>query len=288
MAVPECDYTDWRERYRQLLSDSDLNADTVLSQALALTGSSRQAQSLSASGRTVPLSLAQCLTQPERLRHQLRLDHPETSDARLMRAHVSVVQQDLALSVIAPLTLRLFRDGEAPLPNEDEVFLGQSTRTMANSRWFHTPTGPSLGVEDFVEHLAGQVNAWYPVFRKALGVSPGAFWSSIGLGLGAPFSAVWNQAEAQSVCALAQAWLDNFECDSSRFVGWIPATLNGQTRAIPQRKGCCLKYLLPEGGYCGTCGVHRKARLAELNRLDLDPSPRPRPSQSPGQWLPGQ
>ncbi|MEP4522735.1 MAG: hypothetical protein ABJ005_01925, partial [Alloalcanivorax venustensis] len=68
MAVPECDYTDWRERYRQLLSDSDLNADTVLSQALALTGSSRQAQSLSASGRTVPLSLAQCLTQPVRLR----------------------------------------------------------------------------------------------------------------------------------------------------------------------------------------------------------------------------
>lgn len=280
MAVPEFHYTDWREHYRRLLAGSDLNTDTVLSQALALTGSSRQAQWPSASGQTVPMSLAQCLAEPERLRHQLRKDHPETSDARLMRAHVSVVQQDLALSVIAPLTLRLFRDGEAPVLNENEVFLGPATGAIASSRWLHRPTGPSLGVADFVNDLADQFNAWYPVFRKALGVSPGAFWSSIGLGLGAPFSAVWNQADARSVCALAQAWLDNFDCDGSRFVGWIPATFNGQTRAIPQRKGCCLKYLLPEGGYCGTCGVHRKARLAELNR--------PAQHLSPGQWQPGQ
>ena len=280
MAVPECRHTDWRDRYRQLLASSNLNADTVLSQALALTGSSMQAQSSSASGQTEPLSLAQCLAQPECLRHQLRIDHPETSDARLMRAHVSVVQQDLALSVIAPLTLKLFRDGEAPLPNEHEVFLGPANGAMASSRWFHRPTGPCVGVTDFVKHLADQLNGWYPVFRQALGVSPGAFWSSIGLGLGAPFSAAWNQVDAQSVCALAQAWLDNFDCDSSRFVGWIPATFNGQTCAIPQRKGCCLKYLLPEGGYCGTCGVYRKVRLAELNRPAQHPSP--------GQWLPGQ
>lgn len=106
MAVPEFHYTDWREHYRRLLAGSDLNTDTVLSQALALTGSSRQAQWPSASGQTVPMSLAQCLAEPERLRHQLRKDHSETSDARLMRAHVSVVQQDLALSVIAPLTLK--------------------------------------------------------------------------------------------------------------------------------------------------------------------------------------
>lgn len=285
MAVPECQRTDWREHYRQLLANAGLNADTVLGQALALTGSAKPVGATADSDQPKPLSLAQCLSQPQRLRHQLEQDYPESSGARLMRAQVSVLQQDLALSVIAPLTLRLFRDGEAPLPNESEVFLGPATDTLATSRWWHRPTGPSLGVDDFMEQLAGQINAWYPVFRHTLGVSPGAFWSSIGLGLGAPFSAVWNLAEAESVCALAQAWLDSFDCDSNRFVGWIPATFNGQTCAIPQRKGCCLKYLLPEGGYCGTCGVYRKTRLAALNRLAPGSVP---PSQAPGQWQPGQ
>ena len=285
MTVPECRTTDWRECYRQLLASEGHTADTVLGQALTLKESSRPKPPPSDTNRPTPLSLAQCLAHPQRLLRQLEKDHPECSGARLMRAQVSVLQQDLALSVIAPLTLKLFRDGEAPLPNELEVFLGPASGAMATSRWYHAPTGPLLGVDDFVHQLAGQVNAWYPVFRQALGVSPGAFWSSIGLGLGAPFSAVWNLAEAQSVCALAQAWLDNVDCDSNRFLDWIPATLNGQTCAIPQRKGCCLKYLLPEGGYCGTCGVYRKARLAELNRPAPGSVP---PSQAPGQWPPGQ
>ncbi|MBW0148940.1 (2Fe-2S)-binding protein [Marinobacter arenosus] len=270
MAAADSAITDWPGRYRQLLASAGLDAESVIGQALQPPDLEHPAL----------LSLAQCLEQPERLQQQLAQDYPDTTDARALRAYASFIQQDLALSVIAPLTLKLFRDGAATLPDANRIFLASARDGAATPRWFHAPSQPALSVAEFVPQLSALVTAWYPAFRQGLGVSPGAYWSSIALGLGAPFSAVWNLADAKGVCSLAQAWLAAFTCDAHRFMDWIPAEFSGHLCAIPQRKGCCLKYLLPEGGYCGTCGVYRKARMAEA-------SPQSR-SQAPGQWLPAQ
>ncbi|MDX1561210.1 MAG: (2Fe-2S)-binding protein [Marinobacter sp.] len=260
----------WASEYSQLLTQSGLDREAVLSEALqpsvgALSGL---------------FSLAQCLEQPSLLLNQAGIESSEKTEPRAVRAFVSVLQQDLALSVVAPLTLRLFRDGQAPLPDPQRIFLAPGDKqTPTASRWFQVPGGELVDEETFVRSAGALTAGWYPAFRHQLGVSPGAYWSSIGLGLGAPFSAVWNRVEPQALCQLAQGWLEQFQNEANQFIDWIPAVFGEQTTAIPQRKGCCLKYLLPEGGYCGTCGVHRKKRLAAL-------MPQGR-TTSPGQWQPG-
>ncbi|MEE2763702.1 MAG: (2Fe-2S)-binding protein [Pseudomonadota bacterium] len=270
MVVAEYKGFDWLAGYDRLLRTSNLDPLTVLSAALPANETDRP----------VLLSLAEALAEPDRLRQLLIQEYPYTTEPRLQRAGLSVLHQDLALSVIAPLTLRLFRDGRTHLPDPSRIFLTPPSNANAPSRWLHLPAGTTVGVDEFVAETTGLLNGWYPVFRKSLGVSPGAYWSSVALALAAPFSAVWNLAEPPSVCTLAQAWLEQFDCDSHRYVDWIPATFNGQQCAIPQRRGCCLKYLLPDGGYCGTCGIYRKARM--------DAACRPSRGQGPEQWQPGQ
>ena len=261
----------WARLYNHLLSQSELNRELVLNEAL------RPAED----ERSSVLSLAQCLEQPSLLLDQVGTDYPDNTGTRAVRALVSVLHQDLALSVIAPLTLRLFRDGQAPLPDAKRIFLApMDQQSQTTSRWFQMPGGEMAGERTFVQSVGEITAQWYPVFRRQLGVSPGAYWSSIGLGLGAPFSAVWNLAEPHALCQLAQGWLEQFQNDANRFIDWIPAVFGEQATAIPQRRGCCLKYLLPEGGYCGTCGVHRKERLATL-------MPQER-STKPAQWPQGQ
>lgn len=259
----------WVDRYDRLLRASGLDREAVL------------AQSLQAPERARPglFSLAQCLERPDLLVQQIRRDYPRASDRKAIRTYVSVLHQDLALSVIAPLTLHLFRYGSAPVADPARIFLAPvSEEGQTVSRWFQAPSQPLAEEQPFLRAMAARTEEWYPVFRQQLGVSPGAYWSSVGLGLGAPFSAVWNLAEPASVCDLAQEWLETFRNDANRFIDWIPAVFGEQETAIPQRKGCCLKYLLPEGGYCGTCGVYRKERMAALSRPDH--------CQAPGQALP--
>ncbi len=259
----------WVDRYDRLLRAASLDRETIL------------AQSLKASEKEHPglFSLAQCLSEPELLLQQIRSDYPDATDCKTVRTYASVLQQDLALSVLAPLVLRLFRHGEAPVADSARIFLAPIEETgQTVSRWFRVPGQPVVNEQTFRDVMADRTQAWYPVFRQELGLSPGAYWSSVGLGLGAPFSAVWNLADPDSVCELAQQWLEGFRNDANRFIDWIPAVFGEQETAIPQRKGCCLKYLLPEGGYCGTCGVYRKERMAALSR--------PGHCQSPGQWQP--
>ncbi len=269
MDAPEPELRLWPEHYRQLLAGAGLDRDTELAGALQPEDINRPAL----------FSLAQGLREPELLRQQVRTDYPDAQDNRSVTARLSVLQQDLALNIIAPLTLRLFLHGKAPLPDPERIFLGAlHPGEQPSPRWFLATTEAPVDVCEFVSGMEAQVNAWYPVFRQSLGISPGAYWSSIGLGLGAPFSVVWNRGEPSAVCQLAQAWLNQFECDANRFIDWIPAEFSGQSCAIPQRKGCCLKYLLPEGGYCGTCGIYRKERMAMVSHQ--------KPSSTPGQWRP--
>jgi len=259
----------WVERYDRLLQASGLDREAILAQSLQAPAQERRGL----------ISLAQCLEQPELLVQQIRHDYPDATHNKAVRAYASVLQQDLALSVLAPLTLSLFRDGQAPLADPARIVLTPVEEAgQTASRWFQVPGQPMASEQGFRHGMAEQTEAWYPVFRKQLGVSPGAYWSSVGLGLGAPFSAVWNQADPTSVCDLAQQWLDAFRNDANRFIDWIPAVFAGQRTAIPQRRGCCLRYLLPGGGYCGTCGVYRKERMATLSQ--------PGHCQAPGQWQP--
>ena len=91
------------------------------------------------------------------------------------------------------------------------------------------------GERTFVQSVGEITAQWYPVFRRQLGVSPGAYWSSIGLGLGAPFSAVWNLAEPHALCQLAQGWLEQFQNDANRFIDWIPAVFGEQASPMAAR-----------------------------------------------------
>lgn len=253
MAITDSGLQDWPERYLTLLDDTGLSPDQVLADALP-----PQAP------QPVPfLSLARCLEQPQKLRQKILSNHPEVSDSRTLRAHLSVLQQDLALSVLAPLTLELFCLGRTRLPDPETIFLGQDQGRICG--WFQEPIGGTVDTREFVAATSQLVRGWYPVFRKELGLSPGAYWSSIGLGLGAPFSAIWNRGGAHAICGMAQQWLQTFDCEAEAFIDWIPASFQDRLCAIPQRRGCCLKYLLPGGGYCGTCGIHRKSRMGKLS-----------------------
>ena len=244
----------WYQRYTQLLTDNGLDSQALLTSAIASAMNAGAGK----------LSLAQCLEEPERLTRQICVEYPDAAkDRRLLRAYQAVLQQDLALSVLSPLTLKLFRDGQVCLPEPQSIFLASvEPESAPASRWFYEPSGSAVIEDGFVQKLSEMTEAWYPIFRKNLGVSPGAYWSSIGLGLGAPFSVVWNQAEPKALCSLAQGWLEEFSNSANQFIDWIPAIFGGQQCAIPQRRGCCLKYLLPNGNYCGTCGVYRKQRMA--------------------------
>lgn len=268
MVAAEAMPLSWPDRYSLLLAESGLDSTQVLAESIQPPNLERPAL----------LSLSQCLVNPELLSLQLQQDYPETADPRQLRAALSVVHQDLVLAIIAPLVLRLFLRGEAPLPDPGRIFLASANDSSANSRWFHASHGDLMGVEPFISRLSALVNGWYPVFRQTLGVSPGAYWSSVGLALGAPFATVWNRADPEDLCALASEWLERFSCEANRYIDWIPSEFNGDACALPQRKGCCLKYLRPGGGYCGTCGIYRKERLSALRQ--------PSRCQPPGQWQP--
>lgn len=226
----------------------------------ALRPSAWPADQAPSAGHT--LSLAACVSQPELLYHQLCRQADDPADERQLRAYASVLHQDMALSVVGPLTLRLFLDRQSQVPDLRDVWLDSSTETR---QWCWQDRGPLLDSEAFIPAMASWANSQYKAFREALGVSPGSYWSSVGLGLCAPFSALYDKAPPQLLCEAATAWLERFDCAAKRYIDWIPATFSGHPCAIPQRRGCCLNYKLPEGGYCGTCGIYRKERLAAIS-----------------------
>lgn len=257
----------WARRYHQQLEAAGICPSALREQAVP-----SPAMSQTPTG----VRLADCLADPLRLQTVLRDQADPCTSSRQLRARASVLHQGLALSVIAPLTLRLFLAGHSYVPDARDIWLNP---THVTAQWHAHGTAQPIGRDDFVVAVAERVTAWYPLFRQGLGVSPGAYWSSVGLALCAPFSALYDKTCPQTLCDEATAWLNTFNCDAGRFIDWIPAELGGRACAIPQRRGCCLKYLLPDGGYCGTCGIYRKERMAAIK-------PAHRRSTTPVQWSP--
>ncbi|HLV78324.1 MAG TPA: (2Fe-2S)-binding protein [Marinobacter sp.] len=245
---------DWLADYHRLLARHRLDPTTVLTDAVDQTAPQRPAL----------LSLAQILEQPDRLHHQLTSEHPDSTEPRLRRARMSVLHQSLALQVIAPAVIRLFRDGVGTALDPERIFLCQP-EADGGCRWREVAGSPDrLKPGRFIESLAHQVQTWYPVFRQSFSISPGAYWSSTGLALGAPYSAVWDRVTPSDLCPQASGWLQQFDCEAGKYIDWISARFNQHPCALPQRRGCCLKYLLPDEGYCGTCGVYRKERMTTV------------------------
>ncbi|MGC8121698.1 (2Fe-2S)-binding protein [Marinobacter sp. VGCF2001] len=245
---------EWLANYHSLMRTHGLQPATELGHALARDD--RQKPAI--------LTLAQLLEDPALLDRQTREEYPDATSPRLRKALMSVLHQSLALQIISPLVIQLFRDGEGTrLSPERVVLIDQANAESAPDRWqYQTSDEERLSPGAFIQALSHQMTDWYPVFRQHFGVSPGAYWSSVGLALGTPYSLLWDRVDADALCDQASAWLNRFQCDANRYIDWIPAVFNGRRCAIPQRRGCCLKYLLPEGGYCGTCGIYRKERLS--------------------------
>lgn len=252
--VPAEAATQWLTDYHNLLARHGLDATTLMDSAL--TPANREQPAL--------FSLAQLLANPDLLQQQVLKDYQDADHPRLRKARLSVLHQSLALQIIGPLVIRLFRDGSSAALDPRRVFLCPTTSTPADpSRWQYAASKQEiLEPEAFIRILSEQMQDWYGVFRQHFGVSPGAYWSSVGLALGAPYSVVWNRVNPAELCKQADSWLAQFKCEANRYIDWIPAEFSQQWCAIPQRKGCCLKYLLPGGGYCGTCGIYRKERIS--------------------------
>ena len=205
----------WRDVYHQRLKEDGLDPELILTQALSYRETQGNQSNL--------FSLAQCLEAPELLIQQVGKDYSDTCIPKHQRAYLSVIHQDLALSVIAPLALQLFRDGNVLLPNPSQIFMAPLEHEgQTHSRWFSVAGQTEVDEQGFIACMGELTTNWYPVFRRTLGVSPGSYWSSTGLGLGAPFSAVWNLAQPKPTCHLAQRWLNAFENDANRFADWIP------------------------------------------------------------------
>lgn len=210
------------------------------------------------------LTLAQCLNDPGLLTQAIADLPPCREQPALFRACASVVHQSLALDILAPRSLALFLDGETWLPDPGRIRLW---RDGDNLRWHDHPGPAVVDTAGFIAGMGERLRHWYPLFRQHLGVSAGAYWSSSGLGLCSPYSALYNLAPQVPLCEQATAWLAQFDCDAGRFIDWIALEFNNQPCAIPQRRGCCQKYRLPGGGLCGTCGIYRKQRLvSDRNR----------------------
>lgn len=209
------------------------------------------------------LTLAECIANPDCLRTAISTRTGVDTDDRSFRAHASVLQQSLALDIIAPLTIQLFTTGKAPIPDSRFIQLRPDFDNLEANNWHWIEDRETLaGIDEYAAGVAAEVNAWFPMFRQQLGVAPGAYWSSIGLGLSAPFSTLYDRAPATQLCGEARDWLNSIDCDARRYIDWIAVSLNQQHCAIPQRRGCCLAFKLPGGGYCGTCGIYRKQRMA--------------------------
>lgn len=252
MAGAEPSSYDCLAAYQQLLQAHDLDPAQVLNAPQVPEPGDHPAL----------LSLAQILVQPELVEQRIRQYFPDAEHPRTRKARVTVLHQSLALQIIGPQVIRLFRDGVSTPLTPEHLFLYPPQSPQETAHWHHAvDTPPPVSPATFLEKTADQMQAWYPVFRQSLGISPGAYWSSVGLALGAPFSLIWNQVDPDALCALATGWLAQFRCDANRYIDWIPADFSQQRCAIPQRRGCCLKYILAEGGYCGTCGIYRKERM---------------------------
>lgn len=244
----------WLERYSALLQEAGVSRKAVaISTDAAEPESSLNRQ---VSGEA-PIGLAASFVCPDAIVGPLR----EQRSAESLRVYASVLQQDLALTIVAPAVTRLLLEGASRVPVAEDIWLASGTRTPA---WQWRPSGSAQPISDFIPLMARELKRWYPFFRHSLGVSPGAFWSSVGLGLCASFSALYDKAPPERLCREATEWLNQFDCDARRFIDWIPLEFNRHPCAIPQRRGCCLKFKLPDGGYCGTCGIYRKERMTTV------------------------
>ena len=105
--------TQWLADYHNLLARHGLDGNALLSNAL--TPANREQPAL--------FSLAQLLANPDLLQLQVREDYPDADHPRLRKARLSVLHQSLALQIIGPLVIRLFRDGGSVALNPKRVFL---------------------------------------------------------------------------------------------------------------------------------------------------------------------
>lgn len=240
----------WLTDYQSLLLESGLDQDELADRA-------RLPAALPAGP-----SLGQCLADPWRF----RAGFGNGLDEQGLRVRASVLHQALALTILAPVATRFLLTGEAHLPDDDSIWLAPDP-SHDPMPWHAERSQPRATLQDpdeFFSVMAARSRAWYPVFRGALGVSPGAYWSSMGLGFCAPLTAMYDRLEPARLCDQATRWLAEFDCDARRYIDWMPARFGDNTCAIPQRRGCCLKFKLPDGGYCGTCGIYRRERLRAL------------------------
>ncbi len=115
--------------------------------------------------------------------------------------------------------------------------------------------------QSFIASFNQLMNDLHGLFHTELRVSNGSYWSSGALALVRPWSQLLKRvsdSDSEPLAQAATAYLDQFEPRLRRFMDWeLTGQGDGSQVWRPRRHGCCLKYRLPEGSLCGTCGRHR-------------------------------
>lgn len=195
---------------------------------------------------------------------------PHSSDGLTYGA---LLARDLFLKWLGPLTLIQILEAQAPAP--DSTPLDIEWRPESLGFWLTpaTPHTPGLTLAPWRVSVRDWLTQLEEAFRTQLRVGKGAFWSSAALALAMPWTRLQSFRPADELESGSHAWLAYLDDRLPRYLRWREAHAEGKTRKYPNRRGCCLRYRLPEQpNLCGTCGRRKQEDLDQMfaKRLRLE------------------
>lgn len=195
-----------------------------------------------------------------------------SSDASERLTYGALLARDLLLKWLGPLTVRQILDTQAPAPDSTPLNIEWRADSLGFVLAPSVLSTPGLELDRWVASVRNWLTMLEAAFRTQLRVGKGAFWSSAALALAMPWTRLQNFRPAEELEAGSLAWLTYLDDRLPRYLRWREAHAEGQARKLPNRRGCCLRYRLPEQpNLCGTCGRRKQADLDQMfaNRLRL-------------------
>ncbi|PAV25244.1 hypothetical protein CF392_11960, partial [Tamilnaduibacter salinus] len=170
------------------------------------------------------------------------------------RTAATVLWQRLSLDLLAPACVLWMAQKTLRLHTPDQIGWHPDTGDWAR---LDAPESPIELPDDALATLTQWLEIMEHLFRGHWQVSKSGFWSSAALATARPYSLLFMQVPGHEWRPQAERWLERMPSPIARYLSWEDVERHGTTLTIPRRKGCCLKFQLPDGKLCGTCGIRR-------------------------------
>lgn len=170
------------------------------------------------------------------------------------RTAATVLWQRLSLDLLAPACVLWMIRQQLPLHLPDQIGWCLETGNWAQ---LGAPESSRQTPDEALESLGYWLDTMQQLFRGHWQVSKSGFWSSAALATARPYSLLFMQVPGHQWRSQAERWLQLMPAPIARYLNWEDIERQGTTLTIPRRKGCCLKFRLPDGKLCGTCGIRR-------------------------------